>query len=169
MVIGTWLPGIHAFYYSPFTIYHSQAMASRLTVIFYIVLCLEAGFFLTVLPWVQWFGIGDWGDNYFLVYAAQQTGLVGLQRAVSSGWVRGAVTGLGLLNIFMGVWEAVHFRQTVRRLEGADARASLSTNARAGLSSEARPTTLPAAGQNASDVSSTRPADHLSHHARRDD
>ncbi|HZI19877.1 MAG TPA: hypothetical protein VEY09_14930 [Pyrinomonadaceae bacterium] len=136
-------------------------MASRLTVVFYIILCLEAGFFLTVLPWVQWFGMGDWGNNFFLVYAAQQTGLVGLQRAVASGWVRGAVTGLGLLNIFMGVWELFHFRETVRRLEGADARAA----------SHALPHT--AAGRPAAqvrdDADSARAADHLSHHARRDD
>src|ERR671916_1860113 len=97
-------------------------MASRLTVIFYIVLCMEAGFFLTVLPWVQWFGMGDWGDNFFLVYAAQKTGFVGLQRAVGSGWVRAAVTGLGLLNFAMAFWEIFHFRDAVRRLEGLDRR-----------------------------------------------
>jgi len=129
-------------------------MASRLTVVFYIVLCLEAGFFLTVLPWVQWFGMGDWGNNFFLVYAAQQTGLGGLQRAVASGWVRGAVTGLGLLNIFMGVWELIHFRQTVRRLEGADAPAALQAER---------------ATQDRDDADPARAADHLSHHARRDD
>jgi hypothetical protein len=116
-------------------------MASRLTVVFYIILCLEAGFFLTVLPWVQWFGMGDWGNNYFLVYAAQQTGFGGLQRAVASGWVRGAVTGLGLLNIFMGVWELFHFRQTVRRLEGAEARSAAFAPNAARLSSPATPTT----------------------------
>ena len=71
-------------------------MASRLTVIFYILLCLEAGVVLTLLPWWQpWFGMGDWGDNFFLVYARAEDGPEGLQRAVASGWVRGAVTGLG--------------------------------------------------------------------------
>jgi hypothetical protein len=96
-------------------------MASRLTVIFYIVLCLEAGLVLTIAPWVQVFGLGDWGDNFILVFAAQKTGLVGLQQAVSSGWVRGAVTGLGLLNLTMAFWEIFHFRDTVRRLQGMDA------------------------------------------------
>lgn len=133
-------------------------MASRLTVVFYIVLCLEAGFFLTLLPWVQWFGVGDWGDNYFLVYAAQQTGLVGLQRAVASGWARGAVTGLGLLNIFMGLWELFHFRETVRRLEGADARRAL----------DAR-TSGPAGALGPNDALPPREADHLPRHDRRDD
>src|SRR5919107_6181288 len=104
-----------------FTIYYSPPMASRLTVIFYILLCLEAGVFLTLLPWWQPWGMGDWGDNFFLVMVAQKTGLGGLQRAVASGWVRGAVSGVGLLNLAMAFWEIFHFGDTVRRLQGADA------------------------------------------------
>ena len=92
-------------------------MASRLTVIFYIILCLEAGLVLTLVPWLHPFGMGDWANNYFLVLAAEKTGFVGLQRAVASGWVRGAVTGLGVLNFVMAFWEIAHFNQTVRALE----------------------------------------------------
>jgi hypothetical protein len=91
-------------------------MSAKLTVIFYIILCLEVGIVLTLLPWLHPFGLSDWGDNYFLLYAAQKTGLQGLQHAVSSGWVRGAVTGLGLLNLGIAFWEITHFRQTVRAL-----------------------------------------------------
>ncbi|HEX8098191.1 MAG TPA: hypothetical protein VF507_09150, partial [Pyrinomonadaceae bacterium] len=47
-----------------------------------------------------------------------KTGLQGLQVAVASGWVRGGVTGLGVLNLAMAFWEALHFRQTVRALQG---------------------------------------------------
>ena len=36
-------------------------------------------------------GISDWGNNYFLLYAARKTGIQGLQAVVASGWVRGAV------------------------------------------------------------------------------
>jgi hypothetical protein len=93
-------------------------MAAKLSVIFYIVLCLEVGIVLTLLPWYSPFGLSDWGDNFFLLYAAQHAGLQGLQHAVASGWVRGAVTGLGLLNLGIAVWEIAHFRQTVRALEG---------------------------------------------------
>jgi hypothetical protein len=133
-------------------------MASRLTVIFYIVLCLEAGIFLTVLPWWQPFGMGDWGDNYFLVFAAQKIGFVGLQGAVASGWVRGAVTGLGLLNLAMAFWEALHFRDTVRRLQSVDNRADASPPKQTPLP----PVSIPNAGQAAS-------TDHVPHHERRDD
>ena len=92
-------------------------MAAKLSVIFYILLCAEVGIVLTLLPWYSPFGLGDWGSNYFLVYAAHKTGFLGLQHAVSSGWFRGAVTGLGLLNLGVAVWEIVHFKQTVRALE----------------------------------------------------
>ena len=93
-------------------------MSARLTVIFYIILCLEAGIVLTFLPWVHPFGLSDWGDNFFLVYVAQKTGLHGLQQAIASGWVRGAVTGLGLVNFALAFWEIAHFRRTVQALDG---------------------------------------------------
>jgi hypothetical protein len=96
-------------------------MSARLTVIFYIVLCLEAGIVLTFLPWTSPFGLSDWGDNFFLVLASQKSGLHALQHAVSSGWVRGAVTGLGLLNLGMAFWEIFNFRQTVGALGGRTA------------------------------------------------
>jgi hypothetical protein len=94
-------------------------MSSRLSVIFYIILCLEIGIFLTVLPWVPqgWMGLSDWGNNYFLLLAARKIGFYGLQSFVASGWVRGAVSGLGVLNLGMAFWEIVHFRQTVRVLD----------------------------------------------------
>ena len=94
-------------------------MSARLSVIFYIILCLEIGIFLTVLPWWpqgMW-GLSDWGNNYFLLYAASKTGLHSLQTVVASGWVRGAVSGIGLLNLGIAIWEIFHFRQTVTALQ----------------------------------------------------
>jgi hypothetical protein len=106
-------------------------MASKLTVLFYIVLCLEAGAVLTLVPWMpHWFGMADWGDNFLLVYASQTTGIEGLRAAVSSGWVRGAVTGLGLLNLGMAFWEMLNFRNTVRALGGEPPRDGEAAQAR---------------------------------------
>jgi hypothetical protein len=117
-------------------------MSSRLSVIFYIILCLEIGVVLTVLPWVPhgWFGLSDWGNNYFLLLAAHKTGY-GLQRFVASGWVRGAVSGLGILNIAMGAWEIINFRRTVRALDGAASPVESSRAARVppAANNEARP------------------------------
>lgn len=94
-------------------------MSSKLSVIFYIILCLEIGIVLTCLPWIPqgMFGLSDWSNNYFLVLAARKTGFYGLQSFVASGWVRGAVSGVGLLNIGMAVWAMIHFRETVRTLQ----------------------------------------------------
>lgn len=98
-------------------------MSVKLSVIFYIILCLEIGIVLTVLPWWpqgMW-GLSDWGNNYFLLYAARKTGIHGLQAVVASGWVRGAVSGVGLLNLGIAVWEIFHFKQTVTALQNQTA------------------------------------------------
>ena len=143
-------------------------MASKLTVIFFILLCLEAGIFLTVLPWWQPWGMGDWGDNFFLVMVAQKTGFIGLQRAVASGWVRGAVTGVGLLNLAMAFWEMFHFQETVRRLQGADA-PPYQPRIGAGETANSLPTadTLPTT-THVQDVPSAGTTDHIPHHGRRE-
>ncbi len=93
-------------------------MSSRLTVIFYIILCFEIGLVLAVLPWVPHglLGLSDWGNNYFLLAASRKVGF-GVQRFVASGWMRGAVSGIGILNLGMGVWEIINFRRTVRALD----------------------------------------------------
>ena len=108
-------------------------MSAKLSVIFYIILCLEIGIALTVAPWWpqgMW-GFGDWGNNYFLLYAAQKTGIHSLQTVVASGWVRGAVSGVGLLNLGIAFWEIFHFNQTVAALQqqvSTPARSTNSTN-----------------------------------------
>ncbi|HEY0081369.1 MAG TPA: hypothetical protein VGB61_01160 [Pyrinomonadaceae bacterium] len=114
-------------------------MSARLTVIFYIILCLEAGIVLTFLPWVHPFGLSDWGDNFFLLYVAQKTGLHGLQQTIASGWVRGAVTGLGLVNFALAFWEIAHFRRTTRALDGQVAAAGTNAAAPPPSSHAARP------------------------------
>ncbi len=123
-------------------------MSAKLSVIFYIILCLEIGIFLTVLPWWpqgMW-GISDWGNNYFLLYAARKTGIQGLQTVVASGWVRGAVSGVGLLNLGIAFWEIFNFKRTVAALQNQ---------------------TSPAAIQE--DAARTSTSDHLSDNERHDD
>jgi hypothetical protein len=104
-------------------------MSAKLSVIFYIILCFEIGIFLTVLPWWpqgMW-GISDWGNNYFLLYAARKTGIQGLQAVVASGWVRGAVSGVGLLNLGIAFWEIFNFKRTVAALQNQTSPARRST------------------------------------------
>lgn len=97
-------------------------MIEKLTVIFFIILFLLLGAYLILLPWNLgiFAGIGNWEQNYLLVYITQKTDLPVLQKAIASNWVRGAVTGLGVLNIIIAFWEVAHFNQSVQMLRGSD-------------------------------------------------
>jgi len=129
-------------------------MSAKLSVIFYIVLCLEIGIVLTLLPWVPQgtLGLSDWGNNYFLLYAARKTGFYALQTVVASGWVRGAVSGIGLLNVGIAFWEIFHFKQTVRALQESTEPQNSSNNDAAAATKSDEPAKSP----------------HLSNHERRD-
>ena len=61
---------------------------------------------------------GTWDDNYLLVLLSDKTHLPILRRAVTSNWFRGAITGLGILNLLIAVWEILHFNQSVAMLDG---------------------------------------------------
>lgn len=93
-------------------------MVEKLTVIFFIILCLLLGVYLILSPWTDLFG--SWENNYLLYLASERAGLSALQTAVSSTWFRGAVTGLGVLNLLIAFWEAAHFRQSVEVFRGKD-------------------------------------------------
>ena len=91
-------------------------MVERLTVFFFIVLCVLLGTYLILSPWDILFG--NWSENYLLAFITDRAGAPSLQRTVSSNWFRGAVTGLGVVNILIAVWEAIHFNESVKMLEG---------------------------------------------------
>lgn len=92
-------------------------MVERLTVIFFILLCLFLGVYLILAPWDALFG--PWSENALLVFLADKTGAPIIQKTVASNWFRGGVAGLGVLNILIGVWEIFHFNQSVKMLEGS--------------------------------------------------
>jgi len=95
-------------------------MVERLTVIFFIILCLLLGAYLILSPWDALFG--PWGENYLLVFLSDKTGSPMLQKTVASTWFRGAVTGLGVLNLLIAFWEIAHFNQSVKMLQGNEER-----------------------------------------------
>lgn len=90
-------------------------MVERLTVIFFIILCLLLGVYLILSPWDSLFG--PWGENYLLVFLSDKTGSPYVQQAIASTWFRGAVTGLGVVNLLIAFWEIAHFNQSVKMLE----------------------------------------------------
>ena len=91
-------------------------MVEKLTVIFFILLCLLWVSYLILSPWDTLFG--NWSDNYLLVLVTEKAGVPVLQRTVTSNWFRGAVTGLGVMNIVIAIWEAANFHRTVAMLQG---------------------------------------------------
>lgn len=95
-------------------------MVAKLTVIFLILMCFLLGMSLTLMPWLRLNGIGEWGDNYLLAFVSEKAGMPLIRTAVSSNWVRGAVTGLGIVNLFIAFWEIAHFNESVAKLERDD-------------------------------------------------
>ncbi|HQX55004.1 MAG TPA: hypothetical protein PLP07_03680 [Pyrinomonadaceae bacterium] len=91
-------------------------MVERLTVIFFIILCLLLGMYLILAPWDTLFG--PWGQNYLLAFISDKFGMPAIHTIVASMWFRGAVTGLGVLNICVAFWELAHFSESVKMIAG---------------------------------------------------
>jgi hypothetical protein len=87
-------------------------MSAKLTVAFFIVICFEIGALLVFLPWHR-----SWQYNQLLPIIADRLNWPSLAPFMMSGYIRGAVTGLGLLNIVLGVWEIVNFKKTVQAFQ----------------------------------------------------
>jgi hypothetical protein len=91
-------------------------MIARIVVILFIFISVMIGVVLILFPWVSFGGFGDWGDHYLLRLAVERTGYPMIQTVVGSNWFRGAVTGLGVFNIFLAFWEVAHFDENVAAL-----------------------------------------------------
>lgn len=91
-------------------------MVERLTVIFFVILCFLLGFYLILAPWDALFG--PWGENYLLVFVSDKAGFPIIQKTIASTWFRGAVTGLGVLNMVIAFWEMANFTKSVQMLQG---------------------------------------------------
>ena len=72
----------------------------RLGVLLFVFFCAILGVVLIVFPWRD-----EWATNSLLV------GYPRLQEFLASGFVRGLISGLGLLDIWIGFWEAVHYQE----------------------------------------------------------
>jgi hypothetical protein len=77
-----------------------QLWLHRISVFLFVLISAVAGVLLIVLPWTP-----EWTDNYLLLSYPS------LRTLVSSGFFRGICTGLGLLDIWIGFWEALHYHE----------------------------------------------------------
>lgn len=71
----------------------------RASAVVYVFFCIIIGLYLIVLPWARWFDGG---------FSSQWP--IWLQHLLQSGFVRGAVSGLGVVDIWLGILEAVNYR-----------------------------------------------------------
>lgn len=95
--------------------------SAKVTVIVYILICFEIGIMLIVLPWTPY-----WYDNFFLYFITGKLNAPGLQAFITSGWIKGLVTGLGIINILAGILDILKFRASVAALSGSAERPSAS-------------------------------------------
>ncbi len=72
----------------------------RTSVFLFVLISAVAGVLLVILPWTP-----EWTDNYLLL------SFPGLRPLVSGGFFRGLCSGLGLLDIWIGFWEALHYHE----------------------------------------------------------
>jgi hypothetical protein len=77
-----------------------QVWLHRTSIFLFVLISAVAGVLLVILPWTP-----EWTDNYLLLsYPALRT-------FVTNGFVRGICSGLGLLDIWIGFWEALHYHE----------------------------------------------------------
>ena len=83
---------------------HSRRAApvwlQRLSLFVLVLFCVYLGVLVMVLPW--WTRI--WDQNLFIISHPA------LAAVLHNGAVRGMISGLGLLDIWIGISEAVHYR-----------------------------------------------------------
>ena len=77
-----------------------QLWVHRTSVFLFVLISAVAGVLLVILPWTP-----QWTDNYLLL------SYPGLRTLITTGFFRGLCSGLGLLDIWIGFWEALHYHE----------------------------------------------------------
>jgi len=77
-----------------------QLWMHRISVFLFVLVSAVAGVLLIILPWTP-----EWTDNYLLL------SFPALRTIVANGFFRGICSGLGLLDIWIGFWEALHYHE----------------------------------------------------------
>jgi hypothetical protein len=75
----------------------------RVTVLLFVFVCAVVGVLLVILPWRP-----EWTDNHLLLTYPS------LRAIIANGFVRGICSGLGVLDIWIGFWEAIHYHEGER-------------------------------------------------------
>jgi hypothetical protein len=76
----------------------------KMSAILFITFCLEIGFFLLIFPWTEF-----WESNYFAAFIPEW------HRYWDNMYLRGAVSGIGILNLYISFMEMFRLRRFSRR------------------------------------------------------
>jgi hypothetical protein len=77
-----------------------QLWMHRISVFLFVLISAVAGVLLIILPWTP-----EWTDNTLLLSYPS------LRIIVANGFFRGVCSGLGVLDIWIGFWEALHYHE----------------------------------------------------------
>jgi hypothetical protein len=72
--------------------------------VFFICVCLDLGLFLVFFPWTEW-----WDSNFFSAMVPEW------HQYWSNLYVRGAVSGLGVVNLYISLMEILRLRRFAGR------------------------------------------------------
>ena len=76
----------------------------KLSAMIFILFCMEVGAFLLLFPWTEW-----WEHNLFSSIVPEW------HRFWENAYVRGSVSGLGVVNFYISFLEIIRLRRFVRR------------------------------------------------------
>ncbi len=76
----------------------------KLSAVVFITFCLEIGFFLLIFPWTE-----AWDSNYF------STLIPDLKPYWDNMYLRGAISGIGVVNLYISFVEMFRLRRFSRR------------------------------------------------------
>ena len=76
----------------------------KTSAVVFIAFCLEIGLFLLIFPWTEY-----WAGNYFAAFVPEW------HRYWDNMYVRGAISGLGVVNLYISFVEIFRLRRFARR------------------------------------------------------
>jgi hypothetical protein len=79
----------------------------RVMLFIFVAFAVEIGMFLVVVPWYDSGRL--WSENSLLLRFPT------LRAFLAQDFIRGLVSGLGLIDIWVGIWEAVHYKESIHK------------------------------------------------------
>ena len=77
----------------------------RVMLFIFVAFAVEVGMFLVVVPWYDSGRL--WSENSLLLRFPM------FRAFLAQDFIRGLVSGIGLIDIWVGIWEAVHYKESI--------------------------------------------------------